>query len=218
MERIALETSDGVRLVGSFEPVAEARGAALLLHMMPATKESWAPLQRLLAEKRIASLAIDLRGHGESLGGPEGFRAFTDAEHQASRADVAAAADWLRERTGLGVGRLALVGASIGANLALEYAAAHPAVPAVVALSPGLVYHGIAAMPAANGLARPQRVILAASDDDAYSADSVLKLAERTLAKAEVIRFAAAGHGTAMFEADPTLLGRVADWLAAALP
>lgn len=222
MKRVVIETEDGVRIVGAWMPLSAPRGAALLLHMMPATKESFLPLQSALAEQGIASLAIDLRGHGESVEGCEGVRLayqdFADSGHQESHKDVAAAAAWVLKETGFRHDRLLLCGASIGANLALAYVAAHPEVPAVAALSPGLVYRGIAATPATTALLRSQRLLMAASVEDVYAADSMEKLAERCLANIRVLRYQNAGHGTAMWEKEPNLLQAIVDSFVAALP
>ncbi len=221
MERVVIPTEDGVEIVGAWLPVTAPRGVALLLHMMPATKESFLPLQKQLADAQIASLAIDLRGHGESTKGREGVRLgyqdFADSGHQESARDVAAAAAWVLKQTGLHHDHLVFCGASIGANLALAYTAAHPDIPAVATLSPGLIYRGIAATPAVTSLLRSQNLLLIASEEDAYSADSIEKLAERCLAKAKVIRLQDAGHGTAMWEKESGLIQTIVDWFVVAL-
>ena len=220
MEKVSFQTEDSVTIVGTWNDCPAPRAVALLLHMMPATKESFAALQAKLAGSRIASLAIDLRGHGESVECDQEARVdyhdFDDSGHQASRMDVLAAARWIEERMHLAGEKLALIGASIGANLALQYAAEHPTVPAVVALSPGLVYRGVATKPSVTAMAKGQRLLLIASQDDGYSYDTVLKLAEASLAKTEVIRLTDGGHGTAMFEANPDLFDRIVEWIAGA--
>ena len=222
MERVVIPTEDGVEIVGAWLPIAAPRAVAVLLHMMPATKESFLPLQTHLADVQIASLAIDLRGHGESTQGRDGVRLayqdFADSGHQESARDVAAAAAWVLKQAGLYHDRLVLCGASIGANLALAYAAAHPDIPATAALSPGLIYRGIAATPAVTSLLRSQNLLLIASDEDTYSADSIEKLAERCLAKTKVLRLHDAGHGTAMWDKEAGLIQTVVDWFVAALP
>src|SRR5690349_13876649 len=139
-EPVLLESSDGVRIQGAFYAADQLRGQALLLHMMPATKESWSAFAFALAERGISCLAIDLRGHGASDGGPDGYRGFSDAEHQAKRLDVEAALAWLRAK---GSAPLRVAGASIGANLAIRAAAEHADVAACLALSPGLAYRGV---------------------------------------------------------------------------
>lgn len=212
-ERIRISTEDGLQLAGVFVAArAPLHRAVLLLHMMPATKESYTAFQETLAGAGFASLAIDFRGHGESDGGPDGYRRFSDAEQQKKMLDVEAATRWL-EQKGVSGRDLVIVGASIGANLALEYAAAHPDVPAVVALSPGLDYRGVLTMPAVQGLGRRQRLYLAASRDDAKSDAAIDKLAEVSLAKTQVRHFDRAGHGTSMFEREPGFMDELVAWI-----
>ena len=65
--KTTIHTIDGVALIGEWTLPAGATTAALLLHMMPATRQSWRGLVQALSAANIASLAIDLRGHGESV-------------------------------------------------------------------------------------------------------------------------------------------------------
>lgn len=214
-------TADGVSIAGLFTPAANARGAALLLHMMPAVKESWAAFSDLLAERGVASLAIDLRGHGESVSRGEttlDYRSFDDRGHQETRLDVEAAAGWLKSEKGFDEARLLLAGASIGANLALRYVSEHSGIPAVMALSPGLEYHGVSTADAVAAMNDKQALFLAASEDDAYSFETIEALARAAKSgtlKTKKLRNA--GHGTTMFERDAAFMAEAADWLAGRL-
>lgn len=218
-EQIVLTAQDGVRLAGAYVHADQPRAAALLLHMMPATKESWSAFASRLSALGVASLAIDLRGHGASRQGPHGaidYKEFDDAEHQAKRLDVEAALSWLRERLpGL---PLIAAGASIGANLALRAMADHADVAAVLAISPGLDYHGVATPDASRRFRAGQKALLAASREDEYAALSVERLAGTpTEGGIETLLLDGAGHGTTMLERDHAFAERAAAWLAAAL-
>lgn len=213
VERIGLTTSDNVTIVGDYyAPAAASARGLLLLHMMPAERTSW----RAFADKMEVAgwhvLAIDLRGHGQSQGGPSGYQSFSDAEHQASRLDVDAGAEFLKSK---GVTSLSFGGASIGANLALQYLAEHAEARAAFLLSPGLEYRGVATEPAARSLRPGQAVYYAASADDAYSADTIRKLfgAAPSGVVREIKRFDTAGHGTTMFEREPSFMDEIAAWL-----
>jgi len=215
---ITLTTSDNVRIAADWYSVAQPKGWALLLHMMPATKESYVGLAEALHARGIASLAIDFRGHGASHGGPNGYTRFSDAEQQAKRLDVEAAIAWLRTQ-GMTEPRVVLVGASIGANLALQHLADHPTIPAVVLLSPGLEYRGVRTEPLAARVESGQRVLLAAGGtDDDYSTATVQRLAKMLGDRATVRTFASAGHGTTMFAREPQFLIEAADWIAQRIP
>ncbi|HJV33160.1 MAG TPA: alpha/beta fold hydrolase [Patescibacteria group bacterium] len=216
-EHVSFVTEDGVTIVGDFLPAGNGR-AVLLLHMMPATKESWGPFAEALARRGIASLAIDFRGHGGSVASARGaldYRAFTDAEQQAKALDVAAAMRWLVAR-GLDAKRVAVCGASIGANLAIAWTATHPETPAVLALSPGLVYRGVTTGEEIESV-DPRKLFLVASAEDKYSFESMRTLA--ALAPGAMAReLDGAGHGTTMFERDPALMDEAVDWLDDAIP
>jgi len=211
-EPVLLESNDGVRIAGAFYAADQLRGRALLIHMMPATKESWSAFAYALAGRGIACLAIDLRGHGASDGGPDGYRRFSDAEHQAKRLDVEAALAWLR---GKGTGPLRVAGASIGANLAIRAAMEHDDVAACLALSPGLEYRGVTTADAVAQMREGQRLCIAVSSEDAQSAEGVATLeTTATAARLEVHRLTDAGHGTAMLERDATFFDEAVAWLA----
>jgi pimeloyl-ACP methyl ester carboxylesterase len=75
-ERLRLPTSDGVQLVAWYYPVPKNGDAAeqeqppvvLLVHDLDGSHGSVEPLARALQQRRIAVVAPDLRGHGESVG------------------------------------------------------------------------------------------------------------------------------------------------------
>ena len=160
-----LTTKDNKRIAADYYPAEDPRGWVVYLHMMPATKESWRSLASYLAKNGYEGIAIDLRGHGASDGGPDGYEEFSDAEHQASIKDLEAALTYL-EGVGASPKRVALIGASIGANLALKWLAEHGEYTCATLLSAGLNYRGIRAEPLARELRRGQRVLLVAGRDD----------------------------------------------------
>lgn len=77
---IVLHSRDGVPIAGIHYDVPLPSSGIVLLHMMPAVKESYAAFARELRDAGIGVVAIDLRGHGQSQGGPEGYKAFTDQQ------------------------------------------------------------------------------------------------------------------------------------------
>lgn len=215
MEKISFVTSDGVTIVGNYWKGSGSE-AVLLLHMMPAVKESWNGFAEKLNAVEYHVLAIDLRGHGESTrssGGELNYEKFSDKEHQASINDVVGAVDWFVEQ-GISRSRISIGGASIGANLAIQYLSENPDIPTGIALSPGLDFRGVETEGPMSQLGEEQRVFLVAADDDDYSAESV-----RTLGQAQTGReiktevFPSGGHGTNMFEEHPELMDEFLGWL-----
>lgn len=214
MEKISLKTSDNIDLSALYFPAASDKGA-LLLHMMPAVKESWQGLARRLQSEGYQVLAVDLRGHGESAGGPEGYKEFSQDEHEQSIMDVEAGVAFL-EGKGAGPANLVLGGASIGANLALWHASEKNDVKKIILLSPGLNYHGIETEDLMAKLRPEQKVFIATSqddDDNAAQSRRLIGLAPAgTQTKLTVYR--QAGHGTDMFgKEEPDLEGEIINWL-----
>jgi len=214
-EKVNFDTEDGVIIYADHYASGVDGPSALLLHMMPATKESWSAFATALLSAGFSHvLAIDLRGHGESVHQGNArldYKQFEDADHQAKMMDVDAAVRWL-EGQGVAKERLALVGASIGANLAIAYGAEHGEIPAVVALSPGLDYRGVTTPDKVAKYRSGQGLYLVASEEDELSFKTDRELA--AIKNGTIVKeFRGAGHGTAMFDKAPGLMAEVVEWL-----
>lgn len=207
-EKVSFITSDGVEIAGLLCR-GQGQKFAVLLHMMPATKESWSVWQEKLAAAGYTSLAIDERGHGESvMGGRLDYKKFSEAEQQAKIHDVEAAFEYLK-KAGAAEENTVVVGASIGANLAIEFLQEHPSMKFAVALSPGLNYRGVLTEPYISSLNEGQKVILVASDDDEESYEAVKRLNEIEPEQTVLIEQSGLGHGTRMTDASPELIDEV---------
>jgi len=215
MELLHLTTADNVKIVANYFPVNRTkhpnpRGWVVFVHMMPATKESWNLLADQLQQEGYAGFAIDLRGHGGSDGGPDGYTRFSDAEHQESLRDIDAAIDVLK---GLGAReeRITLIGASIGANLALQYVSRHRSFKHCVAFSPGLDYHGIVIKPLIESMPEGKHLLFIGAHDDDRSNDSISDIEmlydsapPGVDAQKEIVDVG--GHGTNILGQNPELI------------
>ncbi len=183
-EDVTLTTEDGITIKGTLYNSESSKGV-ILLHMLNKDRSSW---DRFAAElqAKYKVVAIDLRGHGDS---DLDWKTFTDDDFSRMVMDVKATAEYL------GVKDIAVVGASIGANVALRYAADEP-VSTLVLLSPGLDYRGVETEDAAGRYANP--VLIAVSENDAYAYESSLKLYGRFSGKKELKILKGRAHGTDM--------------------
>ena len=201
-ERMTIEAADGLLIQATLlTPITSAPNpGVILLHMLGDDRTVWGEvgLAADLVAAGYAVLVVDMRGHGETGGAQDWTLAADDLgrvwDAFAVRADET---------------RTAVVGASIGANMALRLGAERPDVVGVALLSPGLEYRGVTT---ADQLVVYRPLLLVASEDDPYSADSVRALAE-VASGATVHIFDAAGHGTNMFAAAPELSGLIIGWL-----
>lgn len=217
-QRIEYKTDEGIRIVGNWVSAPTTIAAAILVHSYPSTKEIWSSFQMVLAQRGIASLAIDLRGHGESRtdanGNPTDYRAFTDEETISSMSDLRGAYEWIRDR-GIDEDTIVAVGSSIGANLVLHLLSETPTMPAAVLLSPGINYHGVDISDVIENVSEEQSVWFSASSgDDDESVKACQKLdQEFVIKKKTYVSLKNVGHGTAIIEGDEVLMGQIADWL-----
>ncbi|OIO32461.1 MAG: hypothetical protein COZ49_03340 [Candidatus Yonathbacteria bacterium CG_4_10_14_3_um_filter_47_65] len=218
-----IETQEGFnwrKIVGNYLPGTNDR-AVILLHMMPATKESWNEFASKLNEAGYHVLAIDLWGHGESneykiddVGQVQyvDYRNFTDEQHQKSIADVEGARQFLVGK-GISPENIIIGGASIGANLALQYLSMYPEAPAAFLLSPGLDYRGIKTDAFMPLIGDNQKVLLVAAEDDAYSFTTVGTLKIIGDVAKTVETYNKGGHATDLFNSHPELMDDIIMWL-----
>lgn len=227
-ERVSFETDDKtpVTIVGSYTaPPESTRGArapmAILLHMYQENRKSFDPLVPVLHEAGFAVLAIDLRGHGESVT-PASLKLAARVEDRDPRLfremtkDVEAAYRWLSRRNEVDASRFVLVGASIGASVSLEYAARDKSVDGVVLMSPGLDYMDLDSRASARKYGARAALLLAA-DEERGAADDLARLIPEAKVKAVGARAAGehsmALHGTRMFGKVPAVEKTIADFL-----
>jgi len=148
-EKVRFATSDGVNIVAEYvAPKDRAAPVVMLLHMYRSDRTSWRPLIPKLHEAGFAVLALDMRGHGESVE-PAAMtlakRALgrDEALFQQMYEDVKAGYAFLAQRPEVDLTRFAIIGASVGCSVAIDYAGRDRSVDVVICLSPGEHYLGV---------------------------------------------------------------------------
>ena len=206
-QRVTFRADDGTAIWATWhEPVYRPAPAVILVHMLGRSRRDWDDVGDRLASAGIGALAIDLRGHGESAHGPVG----EGSGYSVMTQDIAAAKRFLRARIDVVPSRLGILGASIGASLAVLDAASDPAVASLALLSPSMDYRGLRIEAAARKYGnRP--MLLVASDDDPYARRSVADL-QKTGNPRELVQLSGAGHGTNMLRRSPELGYSLVEW------
>jgi dienelactone hydrolase len=211
---LSFDSADGVTIHATvYTPSAKAGPGLILLHQAGSTRESWAAFARMARADGYFSIAIDLRGHGQSTTTPGHTNpsAFTQNEWLAVLKDIPQAKQKLIE-AGADPDKLAIMGASIGANLALRYAASDPQVQAAVLLSPGEEYNGVSIVHTVQTYsARP--ILLMATQSDGFSARSAKKLDDLAPEYTELRLYPGAAHGADLLTAVPVAPEQVIMWL-----
>ncbi len=216
-KEVILTTEDGVKIYGSyFQAEDKSAPAVILLHMMPSDRKSWHAFQESLSNAGFQSLSIDLRGHGESVFLNDkkiDYKNFTDKQQQEKIYDVKTAVDFF-EKMGIKKNNISIVGASIGANLALWYQSENEDIKATVLMSPGMDYRGIKADEKMKKLKNNQNVFLmSGGDNDRYSQDSIKELFKIGEANKKIEIFENASHGTGIFDSDNNASQIIINWL-----
>lgn len=187
-QEIELEAGDGLVLTGDFYPQVEASVGMLLLHMNGSDRNGWSVFIPELQAAGYAVLAVDIRGFG-STGGTRDF--------ELAQTDVQVWLDWLKSQGG--VTGVAIVGASIGANLALIGCANDPDCLTVIALSPGEDFFGVQPAEAISIGLSDRPILLVASLRDDESAQAVRAFAQIATGVFSVRMYDRSQHGTVYF-------------------
>jgi uncharacterized protein len=143
---VSFRTRDGVKLHGWLVP-GRRRAAVVLAHGSHGSREAVEAHLRMLAGLGYPVLAYDARGHGESAGDPNAL-GWRGAE------DIDAAVRFLRGRSDVDPGRVAVLGVSMGAEEALRAATQNQAIAAIVADGAGASTVGDEGVAGASGLER----------------------------------------------------------------
>ena len=227
VRQLRLATADDVGISAVYYPAStEPAPAVVLLHDVGQSRDEWATFAVLLQRTGIAALAIDLRGHGESTRrltaqGPHrvDFHDFTPRDFEDMLLDVNAAVDWLAEQTGIDKHRIGVIGSSLGANVALRYAAFNEDLAALLLLSPGMTYRGLRADEPMRKLG-PVPLRLVVSRMDPFYFESCKRLVEirhekdqSTPDPKEITICTGNLHGTEMLKGVNGLATLLVDWL-----
>lgn len=187
---------------------------AILIHMYPADRTSWAPFVPKLHEAGFAVLAYDIRGKGGSSGGAESKLARQYADRDESLfadawKDCEAAKKWLAGRPECDTTRVACIGASIGCSISIQYGAKDKDVKAVVCLSPGTNYFGVDSLSHIKKL-MPRDALLIAPEGE-YAAVTKLIQASGDRATGGMFPGGRERHGTNLFAPDYRRSGEIMD-------
>jgi len=208
-QAVTFAARDGVTVSGTLHlPDKLPAPAVVLLPMMARSQHDYDALAARLVEAGIAALSIDFRRNGgPRTSSGEGGEDFSDLV-----LDAEAARGYLTARSEIAPGRIGVVGASVGANVAVLAAANDAAIKTLVLLSPSLEYRNLRIETALKTYgSRP--ALLVASSNDPYA----LRSARESVSLGDGVRelrvLSNVGHGTIMLSRDPDLSTAVVDWL-----
>jgi dienelactone hydrolase len=223
-DTVTVECSDGYRMTGDLIKRGRLRGAApgvIYLHEDGKDRHAWHAQSVFTAARQMISLALDLRGYGENpgaVGNPaKTASAFTDADYRLMLEDVRDAVAFLAIKPEVEGGKLAIVGADMGANLALLAAGAPwgEAVRVVVAISPSLDWKGLSVRDAIARIPKSTHVYLAAAKDDPASWEACQVIMGLLKGPKDFFQADTGGHGARVFQGRS--FHQIPTWLASNL-
>jgi len=213
--RVSID-SDGWQLIGDLRlPPGQATvPAVLMLNQAAGSRTAYAGLAGDLERRGVASLRLDLRGHGESVnlgrfvpGEVPQSRLIWDAE-----VDVMAAHEYLVSHPRVNPRAIAIVGGSYSGEEMAEAGRLHGYAQAYVALSPGSFSDESIAGIDASGV--PWLFVTARDERFLQEITAAVRTRSRTV---ELLVVPGAGHATNLLSEHHDLGERIAVWLAARL-
>ncbi|MBI2505839.1 MAG: alpha/beta fold hydrolase [Candidatus Latescibacteria bacterium] len=147
IQQVSFPSADGVQisaLLGDPQgtlQTGQRLPVVILVHDLFGSKEEWIFFLEQLLQRQYLTLAIDLRGHGQTPL-PDDSRPTPDLsleDLEKSYLDVQAALKWVEAQPQADASRVALIGNGLGGNVAFVSTGVFPGqIEAAVALSPGL--------------------------------------------------------------------------------
>ncbi len=205
--------NDGWELVGDLiiPESDDAVPAVLMLNKAAGDRWAYSKLAEQLSKRGVASLRLDLRGHGESTNRGR----FVPGERERSpmiwdsEVDVIAAHEYLKAQNGIDALRIAIVGASYSGEEMAEAGRINGYAQAYVALSPGSFSDESIAAIDTSGV--PWLFIV--SRDERFLREITASVREQSRT-VELGIVPGTRHASDILEAHPHMAERIAVWLA----
>jgi alpha-beta hydrolase superfamily lysophospholipase len=197
---VSLITADNLVIMGTFHKASSDKGL-ILLHQLNSNRHSYDEFTKVALKNDYSVLAIDFRGHGDS---ERKWQEFNEDDFRAMENDVFAAKKYLKEQN---IKKIYIIGASIGANTAINYAAKNKDIEGVVALSPSFNYKGISTRETILNFNRPLMIMVSKGDSQSLNDSMIMS----QLTTVDLVVLTSSTHGTDM--QDNITESKIIEWL-----
>jgi pimeloyl-ACP methyl ester carboxylesterase len=224
---VTVMSPDSLELVGYLYVPKGTKNARLplvvLLHQTAESHGVWGDFPDIMCSANVAVFSLDLRGYGYSI---YDFRTrknrpmntFYIGEQQRYPDDIRLMMKRLFALHGskLDSTRIAVVGAELGGNAGLLYAADEPSVRLTVMISPGLEYSGLQIAKALSKYgSRPLHLVT--SKHDIYSMESLNLMSDISPRILDIEVIESIQYGNALLNSEPLLFNRLSEMVVQAL-
>jgi len=207
-QNVEFQTKDGVIIRANFKKPQNNKTTFILLHGLGSSKNEWQSFATKLQKHGYGFFAYDARGHGASNFYANktiiDYRAFSyggdGSQWSKMPSDLASAVDYLKTNLSIKPSKVGIIGASLGANVALTFAANNKIIQQLVLLSPGLNYAEVKTEESIEAFSK-RPIFIAASPGDtyAYNSSQILYSKVKQNKNAVFQNGSANLHGVAMF-------------------
>ncbi len=184
-KEVSFSADDGVKISAKYWD-RKTEKKLILVHMLGGDKSDW---NEFAENAPYTAIAIDLRGHGNSDGD---LQSFSDPDFNSMVLDVKAASEYM------GGDQIIVIGASIGSNIALNYADDYN-VSGLVLLSPSHDYRGVDTRAVITRYKEPLLIVTSRDDIQSYNPSIDMYNAAPSEEK-QLKTYDDAGHGTDMLK------------------
>ncbi len=176
-QNVTLSTQDGWSLAAVYQPADDKETTVVLLHDLGKKKEEFTSFEKALTKAGFGYLAVDLRGHGQSIGKGE-YKTFAkegaDNPFNQMVQDGQTAVSFLRSK-GVKPEQIILLGTGLGASIAAKTAQLVPDVEGVALISPNVNIRDVLVVPALRVYKGAVLIAASAGDRKGFLEASILR-------------------------------------------
>ena len=207
---VGLVPDDGTYIAARYysSPGKVEQRGVILLHMFSSNQNAWNNLAAELQDRNFEVMTLDFRGHGDSDGEESALK---EADYAQMVNDAAEAVEYLYDLNA--DMNIAVMGAGLGANVAMQLASRDESLAAAVLVSPQHNYRGVKITKLNKSFTRPVYFLVSRFDTVSLTATETLYQDNPATTKELRIAEEAKGRGTKLLNKAPKLRDAIIGWL-----